>query len=38
MKNHLKHLLLFAMLTVCSVATAVAQATLKGRLLSAVLP
>lgn len=35
MKNHLKHLLLFAMLTVCSVATAVAQATLKGKVVDA---
>lgn len=35
MKKHLKHFLLFAVLTVCSIATAVAQATLKGRVVDA---
>ena len=35
MKNHLKHFLLFAVLAVCSIATAVAQATLKGKIVDA---
>ena len=35
MKKHLKHFLLFAVLFTCSIATAVAQATLKGKVVDA---
>lgn len=35
MKNYLKHFLLFAVLAICSIATAVAQATLKGKIVDA---
>ena len=35
MKKHLKHFLLFAVLTLCCTATAVAQATLKGKVVDA---
>lgn len=35
MKKHLKHFLLFAVLSICSIATAVAQATLKGKVVDA---
>lgn len=35
MKKHLKHFLLFAVLFTCGIATAVAQATLKGKVVDA---
>lgn len=35
MEKHLKQFLLFAVMTVCCAATAVAQATLKGKIVDA---
>ena len=35
MKDQLKHFLLFAVLTICCTATAVAQATVKGMVVDA---
>lgn len=35
MRNHLKHFLLLAVLTICFTATAVAQGTVKGKVVDA---